>query len=288
MDAASCALLPSDCTLCGFPLPLLLPVPICDACWAEIPVHTEPVCSRCGDALPPVDSASRVCRPCRLVPPPFVRAVSYGPYQGRMRDAIHALKYQALVPASRRLGRMLSKAIAELAPDLPAKMLVIPVPLHRSKFSQRGFNQARLLASHALAGLRETHPGWRLTLASSTVVRQRATDSQAGLTPRQRRQNVRGAFVIPDPQAVTGQNVILVDDILTTGATVRSVAQVLLRAGAAKVWVATLSRARLGLGDVGNSGLVYSERERREEHPAVCSDPEQALNREMEDNQPSF
>ena len=76
------------------------------------------------------------------------------------------------------------------------------------------------------------------------MVRQRATESQAGLTPRQRRQNVRGAFIVPDPQAVSGKNVLLIDDILTTGATVRSVAQVLIRAGAANVWVATLSRAR--------------------------------------------
>ena len=76
------------------------------------------------------------------------------------------------------------------------------------------------------------------------MVRQRATESQAGLTPRQRRINVRGAFLVPDPQAVSGRNVLVIDDILTTGATARSVAQVLLRAGATNVWVATLARAR--------------------------------------------
>lgn len=205
-----------------------------------------------------------------------------------MRDTIHALKYQALVPAARRLGRMLAKAISELVPELPAEMLVIPVPLHRSKFSQRGFNQARLLAGHALAGLWETYPGWRLALASSTVVRQRATDSQAGLTSRQRRENVRAAFVVPEPEAVAGRNVLLIDDILTTGATVRSVAQVLLRAGAANVWVATLSRARLGGDDIGKVGPFYSERKPREEHTDRLSDPGQAVSGVMEDHQPSF
>lgn len=166
-----------------------------------------------------------------------------------MRDAIHALKYDGLIPAARRLGRMLGQAIGELAADGPCEVLVIPVPLHRSKSTQRGFNQARLLASHALAGLRESHPGWRLTLASSAVVRQRATKTQAGLTPRRRRQNVRGAFVVPDPKAVTGRDVIAIDDVMTTGATARSVAQVLRRAGASKVWVATLARARHEFND---------------------------------------
>ena len=161
-----------------------------------------------------------------------------------MRDVVHAFKYDGLIPAARRLGRMLGQAVGELAADASSGVLLVPVPLHRSKSAQRGFNQARLLATHAVAGLRETHPGWRLTVASSTVVRQRATKTQAGLTPRQRRLNVRGAFVVPDPRPVKGRNVIVIDDIMTTGATARSVAQILLRVGASKVWVATLARAR--------------------------------------------
>ncbi|MGD0740073.1 MAG: phosphoribosyltransferase family protein, partial [Terracidiphilus sp.] len=128
----------------------------------------------------------------------------------------------------------------------PAEMLVIPVPLHPSKYAQRGFNQSRSLAAAALGCLRKSHPQWRLTLASSTLLRQRATESQAGLTPRQRRQNVRGAFVVSDPARVTAQHVIVVDDILTTGATARAAAQALVQAGAASVWVATLARAQRG------------------------------------------
>src|SRR4029077_15331580 len=117
-------------------------------------------------------------------------AVSYGPYEGRMREAIHALKYDRLLGAGRRMGGMLAQAIAQLAAEAPVKILVIPVPLHRSKHSQRGFNQARMLANQAIKVLRSTHPTWQQQLAASTAVRQRPTESQAGLTTRQRRLNV--------------------------------------------------------------------------------------------------
>jgi ComF family protein len=212
----------------------------------EFPIQSGPLCARCGDRLtaPGFDSSiGGLCRACRLAPPPFVRAVAFGPYQGRMKAAIHALKYDRLHPAARGLGRMLAEAIAQLAGEAPAEMLVVPVPLHRSKYAQRGFNQARLLAVHALNSLRNTHPEWRLTLASSTLMRLRATESQAGLTFRQRRLNVRNAFTVSDAGAVTLKHILLIDDILTTGATARAAALALARAGAASVWVATLARA---------------------------------------------
>ena len=162
-----------------------------------------------------------------------------------MKAAIHALKYDRLHPAARGLGRMLAEAIAQLAADAPAEMLVVPVPLHRSKYDERGFNQARSLAAHALGFLRKSHPDWRLTLASSTLMRLRATESQAGLTFRQRRLNVNGAFTVSDPNAVNMKHILVVDDIFTTGATVRAAAKALAQAGAASVWVATLARARI-------------------------------------------
>ncbi|HSZ16073.1 MAG TPA: ComF family protein [Terracidiphilus sp.] len=172
-----------------------------------------------------------------------MRAVSYGPYQGRMREVIHALKYESLRPAARKLGELLAQAIAQLVSEAPAELLVVPVPLHRSKFADRGFNQSRLLAAEAIAALRKTHPHWRLTLAPTTLMRLRATDSQAGLTPRQRRLNVRGAFRVSDPAAVAGKHLLVIDDILTTGATARACARTLQNAGAESVWVATLARA---------------------------------------------
>jgi len=160
-----------------------------------------------------------------------------------MRAAIHALKYDRIHPAARRMGAMLAQAIAKLAGEAPNDLLVIPVPLHRSKYAERGFNQARAVAEQALRSLGRSHPAWKLTLAPSTLMRLRATGSQAGLSPRQRRVNVRGAFQVADTAAVKGKHILLVDDILTTGATARAASKALKRAGAATVWVATLARA---------------------------------------------
>ena len=189
-----------------------------------------------------------------------------------MREAIHALKYDHLHPAAKGLGGMLAQAIAQLAGEAPARMLVVPVPLHRSKYAQRGFNQSRSLAVEALQSLRRTHPQWRLTLAPSTLMRLRATDTQAGLTPRQRRLNVRGAFSVSDASRVTAQHILLVDDILTTGATARAAAQTLLKAGAASVWVATLARAQ--------RAVAFGRSSRN----AVLEESELDTNQTLEDN----
>jgi len=220
-----------------------------------------------------------------MAPPPFVRAVAYGPYQGRLREAIHALKFDRLHPAAEGLGRMLAEAIVQIAAEAPAEMLVVPVPLHRTKYSQRGFNQARSLAAEALKCLKKSHPEWRLTLAPSTLMRLSATESQAGLTPRMRRMNVRGAFSVSDPSAVASKYVLVIDDILTTGATARAAALVLQRAGAASVWVATLARARR----VTNSGrdVSYQDDVEQQAGDAPGNSFEEASKFSSQD-QPSF
>ncbi|MGA9584382.1 MAG: ComF family protein [Terracidiphilus sp.] len=248
LDAIGSTVLPASCTLCSSPLPHFSSTPICNACWAEISDHHGPICQRCGDSVDQAAaeglSSSHLCRSCRIAPPSYARAVSFGTYDGRIRAAIHALKYDRIHPAGRRLGAILAAAIAQLVLEAPAEMLVIPVPLHRTKQRQRGFNQARVLAKYAIDALRKSHPAWRLILAPTTLMRLRSTESQAGLTPRQRRHNVRGAFKVSDPTAVKGRHILLIDDILTTGATARAASQSLLKAGAASVYVATLARAR--------------------------------------------
>jgi ComF family protein len=222
-----------------------------------------------------------------MAPPPFVRAVAYGLYQDNMREAIHALKYDRLHPAARQLGGFLAQAMARLAADAPAEILVVPVPLHRLKYAERGFNQARSLAAEAIRRLRKSHPEWRLTLAASTLMRLKATESQAGLTPRQRRLNVRGAFTVSDSSAVTMKHVLVVDDIYTTGATARAAAQALVQAGAASVWVATLARAHRS--SEARSALVTTRPENYQRSPRTpLAEAVQEASVYSSHDQPSF
>jgi ComF family protein len=169
---------------------------------------------------------------------PFLRAVAYGSYDGGLRELIHLLKYNGVRPAASVLGRMLAEAIAGLEPEFGAgKVLVIPVPLYKGRRRQRGFNQAELIAR---AALKTCTSGERLLLATDTLLRTRATQSQIGLTSHQRRENMRGAFAVA--AEVTGREIVLVDDVYTTGTTATECARVLRKAGAAKVWVATVAR----------------------------------------------
>jgi ComF family protein len=121
--------------------------------------------------------------------------------------------------------------------------MVLPVPLHRRRERQRGFNQAALLAERvaAVAGAR---------LGGRNCVRVRDTAPQTGLRGAERRKNVRGAFAVPRPEKVRGLRLLLVDDVLTTGATADSCARALLAAGAKGIWVLTLARAHAGSIDV--------------------------------------
>jgi ComF family protein len=141
---------------------------------------------------------------------------------------------------------LLARAIAMLGEgDRPMgrDVVVVAVPLYPTKQRARGYNQSVLLADAALRELNR-RGGWRLRAAHGAMARTRDTESQFALTTGGRRRNLRGAFEVIDPAAVAGREVLLVDDIYTTGATARECARVLRQSGAEKVWVATVSRAQ--------------------------------------------
>jgi ComF family protein len=187
------------------------------------------------------------CTACRLAPPAFARAVASATYDNHTRELLHLLKFagQRRV-AERILGSRLATAVLRLQSAAADDLLVIPVPLFAARQRERGYNQAELLAASALRTLRNSAPAWKLSLRSDILVRVKDTRAHYTLDPAQRRRNLVGAFQVDPARAaqLAGREVLLIDDILTTGATARACAGVLLRAGAAKVWVATAARAQ--------------------------------------------
>jgi ComF family protein len=232
------ALFPSDCRLCGAPLVNISRLAVCLECISAVRPISTATCEICGDGLAGLGHPSEIqtCVPCREARPLFERACAYGSYDGELRELIHLLKYEQVLPAADILGGMLAEAIGKL--DIPQPVLMIPVPLHSSKRRQRRFNQAEVIARVAVKPASE--PG--VELATNLLVRQRATVSQIGLTRPQRADNIRGAFRVEHAEKIAGRRILLVDDVLTTGTTASECARVLRKAGAQKVWVATVAR----------------------------------------------
>jgi ComF family protein len=236
---------PSDCRFCGAPLVNISRLPVCEECLSAMRPIAGGVCSTCGERLvsPYAFSGEHGeprCGLCRRMEPPFARAAAYGSYDGGLRELIHLLKYEQVRPAANVLGRMLAEVVGGLEPGFGADpVVVVPVPLHARKLRQRGFNQSDLIARSALK-LRPADG--KLALNAHVLERQRETQSQIGLTRHQRRENMRGAFAVVKPNEVAGREILLVDDVLTTGTTASECARILRRAGAAKVWVATVAR----------------------------------------------
>jgi ComF family protein len=185
-----------------------------------------------------------LCPMCRMATPEFERAVAYGVYEDELREAVHLLKYNRVRSLARPLGAMLASAVLTLEGAAARELVVVPVPLYSPKERERGYDQAALLASSMVQHLRRLRPEWTLTLERGAMRRVRDTRSQFGLMPHERRANLRGAFRVRDAESVAGREVLLVDDIMTTGATARECSRVLREAGAAKVWVATVARAQ--------------------------------------------
>ncbi len=197
---------------------------VCAYCRLDLPLAHEPWCARCG---------ARPCS-CHAIPSVLALARSVGPHEGWLASAIHALKYEGESARAGHLGQAMAPLLHDVMADEPGS-LIVPVPLHRRRERERGYNQSSLLA-RAAAG------PWSASLCPSALRRDRRTAQQVGLSGAERVRNVDGAFAA-DVDQVMGRPVVLIDDVLTTGSTVAACAVVLLDAGAAAVAVVTVTRA---------------------------------------------
>ncbi len=225
------AVLPPRCLLCGQSVGE--PEALCGDCWRGMRFFTPPWCARCGLPFPYPMGEGALCGECSQTPPAFDRARAVLRYDERSRPLVLAFKHADETHLAGALGRWMRRAGAEV---LEGADLLFPVPLHWTRLFRRRYNQAALLA-HAVraCGGPPVAPDW--------LLRRRRTPSQGRMGRSLRERNVRGAFLLRPGKSVKGRRVVLVDDVMTTGATVEECARVLRKAGAEFIGVLTLARA---------------------------------------------
>jgi ComF family protein len=225
------AVLPPRCLSCGVAVDD--PDALCASCWNAMHFFAAPWCAVCGLPFVHPIGEGAVCGACAASPPHWDRARAVLRYDRHSRSLVLSLKHGDRTHLARSLGLWMRRAGREV---LDGADLLVPVPLHWTRLFARRYNQAALLA-HAIhaAGGPPVAPDW--------LVRRRRTPMQGRLGPLARARNVRGAFALRKGRSVAGKRLVIIDDVLTTGATVEECARVLRRAGANWIGVLTVARA---------------------------------------------
>ena len=219
-------LFPESCPVCREPSTDHKTAPICPECWRSILPYSGPQCLKCG--LPLVSDASIECGECIENEPAYKFAGSFGLYDGALKKAIHLLKYHKI----KRLSKPLSELILQVR--IPRVDAVLPVPLYKKRLRQREFNQSALLAKYMAKSA-------GISLLIDCLIKTRDTAPQVGLNAGERRRNVRKAFRIENKRLIEGKSILLIDDVITTGATVRECSRVLKKAGPENIYVIALA-----------------------------------------------
>jgi len=225
---------PRMCCACGNRIEAAEENGLCWDCRAEGLPLAPPWCERCGGAVAGRVDHAFTCSDCENTPPSYDRARSLYRYEGGVRTAIHALKYRRDFSVVPDLSRLLLAGLRAHVPD-PGEVVCVPVPLHPSRFRRRGFNQGMEL----IRGMRRLDPEVRVWNGCRRV---KKTDSQTHLSKAARRRNVSGAFRVPERKGAAPVRLVLIDDVMTTGATLDAAAKALRRAGAEEIHTLTVAR----------------------------------------------
>jgi len=226
---------PETCLVCKARLDIAtIEELVCLDCWTKIKRNLPPFCRRCGRHLEGDSLAKGICAGCIRRPLYFDRAYSPCIYEGVIKELIQEFKYNGKDYLGRVLGRLLVEFIGEYSLPIEVVDWIVPIPLHTVRLREREFNQANILGQYIAKACNKR-------ILDNALVRNRHTKPQAELEGRERRENVKGIFSVKEKTSVKGRNVLLVDDVLTTGATSSEAACVLKEAGAQIVFALTLA-----------------------------------------------
>lgn len=207
---------------------------ICQDCMSSLP-YNRCCCVLCALPLPEHIGAEVLCGRCIKKTPAFDYAYSLFRYEGDIKRLVHQLKFGEKITYARSLGELLYELlVAKLLAEDDKPDCLLPVPLHKSRLRQRGFNQSIEIARVLSRKL-------QLPIEYDAVMRQRSTSAQTGLNAKQRQKNIKGAFTVK--KDVEGKHVLIIDDVMTTGSTVNELAIVLKKNQAARVGVLSIARA---------------------------------------------
>jgi len=207
---------------------------ICIDCWAKIKTNTPPFCYSCGRKLTSKKSLKNTCLDCIEKPLYFDRAFSACVYEGVIKELIHAFKYKKNDYLGITLSKLMITFIKEYNLPIESIDLIIPIPLYKTKLREREFNQAFILSKYLGAEFNKK-------VSAESLLRVKNTKTQAELKNNERFPNVEKCFCVPQEKSVENSNILLIDDVLTTGATASEAALTLKNAGANKIYVLTLA-----------------------------------------------
>ncbi|RJO65346.1 MAG: ComF family protein [Candidatus Omnitrophota bacterium] len=228
-------LYPPTCIACRKRLPEdNADAPVCRQCYSAIKKNLPPFCYRCGRQLDIRRSVKNLCAECIRKTLHFDRALSPCKYEGVMKELIHAFKYRGKDYLGKDLGELMVDFIKEYGFDMKPIDLIMPIPLYRSKIREREFNQAQVLGDFVAKAFNKES-------ICDGLIRHRQTRPQAELQGQARMQNIKGCFSLTSADLVKERNILLIDDVLTTGATASEAAAVLKKAGAHTIFVMTLA-----------------------------------------------
>ena len=236
IETALTFLYPAQCRACDTPLGLETVPYLCNACWAQMQFIEPPWCEMCGTPLRSASSfdGSEVCDACAKAPPRYGKLRTIAFYEAALREAIHLFKFQKRTGLAKPLIQLM---LTHLPDDCRIEDydFILPIPIHKKRLRERGFNQSRLLAE----GIAKAKG---VPMATNIFVRHKNTKAQSSLAGRERQENITDAFELRKPDAIFGKHLLLIDDVFTTGATIREAVKELWNADPGEIDVLTLAR----------------------------------------------